>query len=284
MEIITLIKPILKYIPILCFLASMSFFSELEKGIKKVTKNNVFKANKIKLLCFAVIIVVLFVVDLQFSEKKIAWKGILAGFVFIGFLGLFSILFKGIGKIFIFKTMRGYKIIRSVTSSGFVIQFDKGRISYDWNEIKSLTLNDMKLSVEFFSKKRKLIIDATYVNYYYLLKNIPKIYPTIDYNFLEDFFNSLTTCQFCGLVAFHKDYCLACRCDDWNEELAKEYPNKEEYIRENQLEIFATMDKHEAFSNFKMDCKPFVHDEKWKPMVTKQEVLEYSKKEFWDED
>ena len=282
MEII--INILIKTSLLWCFLFSMYFFYELYSGIKELIEKQIFTVNKKKLLRYAVLVLVFLVVDWQFSEKTTAWLGILLGLgVVVAFQIIGAILLKIVPKI-IFRKIKVRKTISRVTSSGFVIKFDKGSISYDWNEVKSLTLNNMQLTIDFISKKRKLKIDDGYINYHYLLKNIPKGYPTMDYEVVEKFFNSLTTCPFCGLIAFQKGFCLACRCEDWDENKAKEYPNKDAYLRENQLEIFATTDRHESFSNFKMDSKPFVRDEEWKPIVSKQEVLQYSQKEYWDEE
>ena len=257
----------------------MYFFFEVSNGVSEFVKSKRFIVNKKKLLRYSIITLTFFAVDFYFFDKTIAWLGILFGLGLVVFIQIIVLIPMEIAlKIQSAKIIKdriiNMKIISSVTSSGFTIQFHKGSISYDWNEIKSLKLKNMELTIAFFSKKRKLTITDNDDNYYYLLKNIPKGYPTIDYAFLEDFFNSLTTCPFCGLVAFHKDYCLACYSKDWNEELAKKYPSKEEYIRENQLELFAATDE-ETISTLKIDCNPFVRDEKWKPLVTKQEVFEY---------
>jgi len=280
MEIIErILRILLKIAPTLLVLATfycaMSLYFELVDGWKAFRKSRQFLVNKKKILCYVGIILLSIALDLLFFERKLALLSCSAGIGFGILLSVFSVTF----AVFIHAipiTLLHFlnskaKNIDSVTNSGFIIKFNKGSISYDWNEVKSLTLNNMKLSIDFISKKRKLKLDSRCGNYYYFLKNIPKGYPTMNYDFIKEFFNNLTTCPFCGLIAFEDfSWCLHCGCEAKND------------IREEQLEIFSTMEKDEKFSDFKINNKVFARDENWKPLVTKQEVLQYSKENYWE--
>ena len=105
----------------------------------------------------------------------------------------------------------------------------------------------------------------------------------MDYSFVENLFKNLKTCPFCGLIAFYNGECLSCFCDLHLYEVLKEdYSGIEDYIQDEQLEIFATYDKNEKFNDFKIKDLLFEQDENWKPLVTKQQVLQYSKENCWD--
>ena len=76
---------------------------------------------------------------------------------------------------------------------------------------------------------------------------------------------------------------MYCASDVWRDELKSDYETEEKYIIENQLDEFATMDKTEKFGNFVLKDTFFKQDPHWKPLVTKEQVLEYSKNEYWEE-
>jgi hypothetical protein len=63
--------------------------------------------------------------------------------------------------------------------------------------------------------------------------------------------------------------------------LHQEYSSLQDYIIKNQLSVFSTWEEDEEFCNFKFDDHAFKSDPEWKPEVTREEVLDYSKKENW---
>ena len=183
--------------------------------------------------------------------------------------------------------------IKDVNNLGFTINDKKDSFFYHWRSVKSIklktyfsdnkTIEKISLSFKFSDGKKKLNIDSHFTNFYYLLRNIPKGYDLMDYDFAENLFKNLKTCPFCGLVAFYNGECLDCICDlDLYETLKEEYLNIEDYIKDEQLEIFATNDRNEKFNDFKIKSLSFEQDENWKPLVTKQQVLQYSKENCWD--
>jgi len=186
----------------------------------------------------------------------------------------------------------GRRSVEEVNNFGFKINIKNSDVFYDWQNVKSVKLkvsflekNIKKISLlfKFNNGKPKIEIDNRFRNFYYLLKNLPKEYKSIDNNFIENLFKNLKTCPFCGLVSYYNDRCLDCICslDFWTEEQKEDYPTIEDYIKEEQLEIFATNDKNEKFNDFKIKNLAFQQDENWKPLVSKQQVLQYSKENCW---
>ena len=131
--------------------------------------------------------------------------------------------------------------------------------------------------------KRNIVIKKSLGNWYNLLKNIPRTYPDLDYNYIDDLFIGLKTCKVCGMIAANARECMYCVSEIWSDELKPDYESEEKYIIENQLDVFAVMEKTEKFGDFVLKDSFFKQDPDWKPLVTKKQVLEYSKKEYWDE-
>ena len=90
-------------------------------------------------------------------------------------------------------------------------------------------------------------------------------------------------CRTCGLKAVKDGECKECYSHDPSQELDEEYPNYEAYLREQQMERFSTFEKDEEFGDFKPESDFFEVDPDWKPIVTKEEVLDFSKKEYWED-
>ena len=223
--------------------------------------------------------------------KELALFGVCFGIVFMLLSLLRNLTFgSGIGKI---------RYIEKVNDLGFRIRtlnFNRKKkfndsIFYNWIDVKSVklsvnfadeTIGKMSLSFGFSDGKRKIKVDNSFRNFYYLLRNIPKGYDTMDYDFVENLFKDLKTCSFCGLIAYHNGECLDCyRTSNLSEKYLKKHPNIEEIIKKEQLELFSTPEKDEIFNDFKIKSLSFKQDENWKPLVTKQEVLQYSKENYW---
>lgn len=94
------------------------------------------------------------------------------------------------------------------------------------------------------------------------------------------------TCEVCGFVSVDKKthVCQMCVSEKWDEQRMTGYADKQEYIEEEQLFWFATESATEKV-NFHLpegekNKKQFLKDENWKPLVTEQEVIEYSRKDW----
>jgi hypothetical protein len=171
--------------------------------------------------------------------------------------------------------------VERVNKTGFRIVKGTSVKQLYWRDIQWINFDNEKFRL-ILKEKRRIEIDKKTQNLYLLLKSIPFGYKDFDYDYINSYFSGLSTCVVCGLIALKDSKCLSCGCTTWTNELEKDYSNYEEYIKANQLEIFATMERNEKFSDFKIIDKNFEFDSNWSPLVTKTEVLEFSKKEYWE--
>ena len=223
---------------------------------------------------------VLLVIGFTFFPAKDVTGGLLAGLVICALYGLMLLVI----DVFVYISTRAavkQQRIEKVTKTGFKLVKGTTTKHFYWSEIQTAHLDtkNMKLTLR---EKSKLVVSADTPNFYLLLKNMPIGYSDLDYGYIKSFFSSLEPCLVCGAIALREQKCLACGCSTWNASLKENYPTYEAYIKENQLEIFATMEPDEKFCDFKSENIGFEFDATWKPMVSKEEVLAYSEKEFWD--
>lgn len=248
------------------------------KSIIKSEKFNLEKKDKYYVLAF----IVALVIGLSYFQKEDVFTGLKAGFIISLLTGLFLLIMKfviGISGLTYKKRQR----VESVDKKGFKIITDSRQKQYLWRDIQWIKFDKEKFKL-IFKEKSRIEIDLKTINLHLLLKNIPSGYTDFDYTYIKDFYSKLTTCTVCGTIAFNESECLSCGCTTWTTELEKAYANYEEYVKENQLDIFATMEKNEKFNDFKVSDKNFAFDSSWRPIVTKKEVLEYSEKEYWEKD
>lgn len=202
-------------------------------------------------------------------------------------LGLFVTLLWGLLIIvinFIFKLenlfSRYHQQIEDINSTGFKIIKGAKSKQYYWRDIKWIKFDKNKFRITL-RHTHKVVVDKKTHHFYLLLKSIPSGFNDFDYSYVNSFFSSLTTCIICGKIALHDSECLSCGCSEWNKNHQKVFLDRTDYLKTNQLDVFATMEKSEKFSDFKINDICFDSDLGWTPMVTKEEVLEYSKKEYW---
>jgi len=225
---------------------------------------------------------VLLIIGFLYFQKKDVILGLQLGLLITLFWGLLILFIKFIVHISDMFSVK-HQRIEGINSKGFKIAKGTKLKPYYWRDIKWIKFDKEKFRL-IFKEKNKVVIDKKTQNLYLLLKNIPLGFKDFDYEYIDSFFSNLTTCVVCGAVAFNDSKCLSCSCTNWTNVLEKEYLNYEEYVKANQLEIFATMEKNEKFSDFKIIDKNFKFDSNWTPMVTKTEVLTYSEKEFWEKE
>jgi len=260
---------------------------------------------KVKKLSIRVLMILLLIgLNFQFGEligrKDMALIGAVSGTVFLVFLLLICEFTKIGMKLYdnytltkILNDKNQIEEVKDVNNLGFTINYKEDLIFYNWQNVTSIklkshfaekrTIKTIGLSFRFSDSKKKLNINNHFTNFYYLLRNIPNGYDLMDYNFVESLFKNLKTCSFCGLVSYYNGRCLNCICslDFWTEEQKEDYPTIEDYIKEEQLELFATYSRSEIFNEFKMISLSFEQDKNWKPLVSKQQVLQYSKENCW---
>jgi len=231
---------------------------------------------------FGLAFLITLVLGLSYFKKEDVILGLQLGLfltIFMGFLILITRLIIKISEMFSKHPQR----IEGLNSVGFKIAKGTNLKQYYWREIQWISFDKEKFRL-ILKHKHRILIDEKAHNFYLLLKNIPLGYKDFDYTFITSFFSNLTTCVVCGAIAFNDSKCLYCGCTTWTNELEKDYLNYEEYVKANQLEIFATLEKNEKFCDFKIIDKNFEFDSNWTPMVTKKEVLEFSEKEYWEKE
>jgi hypothetical protein len=218
-----------------------------------------------------------------YASKRALIAGLTVGAVFSCIWIVIIILV----KVFFWLQMKSfsgkYKAISSITNNGFSLGNGKKNVQYRWDDFDTAEINPSRLEVKLKGRK-KLIINDQFFSFYTFLKKIPHHYKSFYYNTIDNFFDQLQPCKVCGLIAATTEKCLYCNSVEWNTEIEKEYHTYEAYVKASQLEVFATWEKNEPFCDFKLTNHAFNTDPDWKPLVTKKEVLDYSKKECWDEE
>jgi len=239
------------------------------------------KLEKKTFYCLGILLIFI-AVGLFYFDKKMILLLRAVIFIAVSVLILF-ILIELILSLFSVSYLKSKKqtIIDSADNKSFTISNGMKKTQYYWNEIQDIKFDKEPFRLTIFAK-RKLTFDEKTQNRYLLLKHIPLGFSSFDYTYRDSFFVNLKPCIVCGTIALQDDECLLCGCVSWSADLEKNYSSYEEYIIENQLDIFATIDENEKFNNFKINDKNFDSDPNWKPKVTKEEVLAFSKKEYWD--
>jgi hypothetical protein len=105
---------------------------------------------------------------------------------------------------------------------------------------------------------------------------------------IQSFSKRLTydTCDICGFVSVDKQThdCQMCVSKEWDDKMMTGYTDKEQYIKEEQLFWFSTESSGEKVNFYlpegERNRNKFPKDENWKPLVTDQEVIEYSRKDW----
>lgn len=218
-----------------------------------------------------------------YVNKKTITNGLGVGAVFSAFWIALVLLVKLISWLQMNSFSGKFKAISTITNNGFSIGNGKKNVQYRWDDFDSAEIHPSNLEVKLKGRK-KLIINEKFFSFYTFLKKIPHYYKGFDYNIIDNFFDQLQPCKVCGLISATNEKCLYCNSTEWNTEIEKEYHTYQAYLKASQLEVFATWDKNEPFCDFKLTDHAFEADPSWKPLVTKKEVLEYSKKECWDEE
>lgn len=245
-------------------------------------KDEKFSFDKKNYLYILAIIVLITIDYLVFHSFKNALNGIYLGlgisaviFIIFFFIRIgFSAWFKfGINK---------FLYITDVNKSGFSLIKRTKTYSYSWIDFNDAVFDSAKQKIKLKGNKN-FTIKKQMGSWYKILNNIPRTYQSLDYNYIDELFKDLKTCKVCGMIASNSKECLFCGSEVWNDKLKENYESEEKYIIENQLDEFATVEKTEKFNNFRLKDNFFKQDPNWQPIVTKEQVLEYSKKEYWEE-
>lgn len=213
---------------------------------------------------------------------EIDWVLFIPGILFmiLGFLMVFQ------GYVFIPKELikvDEYSSFENVTDQGFVLEQKGNDRSYDWSHLRSVkikSLEDEVLTLVFSDYTQTDVSVLT--GFYSFLKRVPshKFMQQSDLNQRDHLFSNLSTCEVCGFIAVFEQECLNCRTSLYDPD-DEDYSSKEEYIREEQLWWFSTDEPDEQVDFFPEEDE-FARDQDWSPVISKQEILAYSKKHNWD--
>ncbi|MDP3462298.1 MAG: hypothetical protein Q8S18_05885 [Bacteroidales bacterium] len=173
--------------------------------------------------------------------------------------------------------------IDSITKTGFDIYKSNKKQTIKWNDVISVYLDKNKTKLIITLKNKKIQIPKNSINWYKLIRSIPVKYTDFDFDYIDKLFNSLTTCEICGAIANRDNECLLCGSESFDYKKHSEFKTKNDYIKENQLELFAILDGDDKFEGFYEATDGFEIDRNWRPLITETELLEYIKNEYWND-
>jgi hypothetical protein len=170
--------------------------------------------------------------------------------------------------------------IDNISKTGFEIYKSNKKQTINWNDVISVYLDKNKTKLIVTLKNKKLQIPKNSINWYKLIRSIPFKYADFDFDYVEKLFKSLTTCEICGAIANRNNECLSCGSESFDFKKHSDFKTKNEYIKENQLELFAILDRDDKFEGFYEATDGFEIDKNWRPLISETELIEYSKKEY----
>ncbi len=178
------------------------------------------------------------------------------------------------------KYLNRFHNITDINATGFKIRNIKNIIieEYIWKNIKDIFFSkeDKSEIVITDIKGEKTAVSKEYANWFLLLKNLRKNFKSFDYNYIQKIFDSFEFCEVCGHKTIDENYCVLCGTDLWTDDLKRDYKNKIEYIKEEQLDIYAVMSSLEKVDFEKFKDSGFKKDPNYKLLVSKEEVYKYS--------
>lgn len=184
------------------------------------------------------------------------------------------------------KDLVDIKLIDKVNDQGFTLHDNDKVNTYKWREIKGVSLEKEKtLVIRFYNRDHLLRIERKFLRWHGLLKKIPpgKMVDTSISTYLDQLFAGLSTCKICGKIALYEEKCLSCGNPIYGQEQQAEFLSEEAYIKEEQLDLFATDEPSEKVAFFPDDDDDgFEWDPEWRPVVTEREVIRFSKKYYRD--
>lgn len=172
--------------------------------------------------------------------------------------------------------------IDNITKAGFDLYKSNEKLNINWNDVISIYLDKNKTKLITDLKNKKIQIPKNSINWYKLIRSIPAKYTDFDFDYVDKLFNSLTTCEICGAIANKDNECLSCGSESFDYKKHSEFKTKIDYIKKNQLELFAILDRDDKFEGFYEATDGFEIDKNWRPLITETELIEYSKNEYWN--
>jgi len=219
-----------------------------------------------------------FVEPLLLTESNAFHRGVEIGLLFSAMQGVALIL------IYLFALFLGRKydsLQVDLDRDGFSMRGLVGLRKYVWRDFTHAQIDD-EISTLILNGNKKIEITADSHQFYLLLRSLPQGYAGLDYSKITEFFANLKPCKICGSIAVQDDACLECATPVYDPEFDVDFSSEAEFIKDNQLSWFCLTDEEVPFHDFKHEYDGFDLDPHWKPIVSKQDVLDYSKKYFWD--
>ena len=232
------------------------------------------------IVVFATLIVIFGLYELVGGD----WLLWIVGFFLVGFTGYNYYLGWSTSKLL---SELSLQQILTIESWGFEIEEPDLNQQISWSEIErvDLTLEPKKV-MTFLRKSQEplLIKEDENVDWYKLLMRLDEFIPVSQEIkiFKEGVLRDSEVCKVCGYKSLVNEECLSCFHEVYNEDLGDVYESEAAYIKEEQLELFSTNDPGEMIRLSFDEETGFEKDTYWKPIVTIEEVKQYSKENYWD--
>jgi hypothetical protein len=215
---------------------------------------------------------------LMISLPRLEWMLSLGFFVVFALLCVFA--WKRISlQLFIWPKdylLATSKAISEINLDGFNVSHKKSRERLLWRDIVNMWLDKNENLLVQLNDTPTLVLNQNYEGWYILLKNIPalKMRDASITDYLDELYSNVSSCKICGYVSVKDGECLCCYeilSDEGN------YESENAYIREKQLVLFSPLGTNEVSFILDDEDNGFRFDDKWKPLVSKDEVLAFSK-------
>jgi len=173
-------------------------------------------------------------------------------------------------------------IVTEADFYGFRLYVGGSSQRFYWKEFDDAKFKNNFTEIHFKVTGKSLVLNNTSSNFGDVLKNLPAGFKSLDYQYITSYLNEFKTCEVCGYISIKDDECLSCETEVWSDEIAEEYDSHEDYLKTNQLEIFSTLSENESFNGFKLEDTKYEQDKNWKPTISEKEILDFSRKEYWN--
>ncbi len=152
-----------------------------------------------------------------------------------------------------------------------------------WDKVTNVKFDSDHTYLEIYFERGNVIsIRKDVDGFYNLLERIPARFTEFDFEHFKRIIRRASTCDCCGHIAYVDGTCLHCYYSSWDKEVYPEYLNAKTYLKEMQLEYFSTLEKDDPVIFYPVERDElYKFDSRWRPIVTEDEVLQYSKENEW---
>lgn len=160
--------------------------------------------------------------------------------------------------------LRDFRGLKFDEHSVLILRFDESvdtRIS--WSEVDDVSVSRERLLLTL-KDKSEFPIPSEWTAWFGLIQYIPDHYPSFDKQWVTRFFEALTPCEVCGLIALEEAKCLNCSSNKWNPKFG---PNIE-YLKQEQIEWFEDLPADDPHYLNNPASDGFLPDPNWKLWIT----------------